>query len=127
MRKNVESIFDLVHRVPRHDHEAFLVALAMTDTLHTKKFGRDPGFAAIAEKAQRAALSSALQRSKDTAGKKAPGAKVSALAWRIYAHRLGAMIVGDWQLLDQIIQCSAPLIALGLQAALEIEKRRQSH
>jgi hypothetical protein len=43
----------------------------------------------------------------------------------VYAHRLTAISAGERQLLDRITQKSAPLIALGLQDALEIDKRRR--
>ena len=123
VRKDVDKIFELVHQVPWEDHEAFLVSLAMTDTIHEEKLGGNAGFAIMSDKERRAEVASALQRSKDTAAIDAPGAKLSALAWRIYAHRLLAIAAGEERLLDHITQKSAPLIALGLQAALEMDKR----
>ena len=122
MRQDVDKIFELAHQVPWEDHEAFLVTLAVTDTVHRSKFGGDTGFAAMPEKNQRVELASALDRSKDTAAKGVPGAKLSALAWRVYAHRLGAITAGEQGLLDLINQKSAPLVALGLHAVLEMEK-----
>ena len=126
IHEDVESIFDLLHRVPWQDREAFSVTLALTDTLHAKKFGGDTGFAAVADEAQREELGSALQKAMYTEGLGVPGANLSALAWRVYADRLAATIIGDQQLLHRITQLSEPQIALGFQIVLEIEKRRQA-
>src|SRR5262245_3156816 len=52
--------------------------------------------------------------------------KCRGLAWRVYADRLAATIIGDQQLLDRITQLSEPQIALGFQIVLEIEQHRQT-
>jgi hypothetical protein len=122
MRQDVDRIFALAHQVPWEDHEAFLVSLAMADTIHQRKFGGDTGFAAMAEKSQRTEVANARARSKDMATKDDSRAKLSALAWRVHVHRLVAIATGEQELLDYINQKSAPLVALGLQATLEMEK-----
>src|SRR5262245_49856236 len=125
IRSDIAKIFDFVHRVPWQDYEAFSVTLALTDTLHAEKFGGNTGFAAIAEEAQRAELGSALQKARHTVELGVPGAKISALAWRVYADRLAAIIIGDHQLLEQITQFSARVIAHGFQVAFEVERHRR--
>ena len=119
VHEDVESIFDLLHRVPWQDREAFSVTLALTDMLHAKKFGGDAGFAAIADEAQREELGSALQKAMYTEGLGVPGANLSALAWRVYADRLAAVIIGDQQLSDRITSTCA----LPSETRLEISSR----
>src|SRR5262249_56527402 len=91
----IESIVDRLHRVPWQDREAFSVTLALTDTLHVKKFGGDTSFAAIADEAMKPEeLGSALQRAIYTERKSHAdytdlSRRVVLLLRTLLSHRLG--------------------------------------